>query len=214
MPWRSARQTTIRQLQRHQEGWQLVSLEHGVLSERFDAIVLAVPAPQAAALLQQATPPLVQLAALAGSVVMRGSWALMLRFEKPLELPFDAAFVNQGPLRWIARDSSKPGRSGAETWLLHANAEWSEAHLAEDAERVASALLHAFEQLGGSSPQAWTAHHWLYADSEPALDIACVWQAGHGLGLCGDWLNSGKVEGAWLSGRALGQQLVKSFAPV
>ena len=131
-----------------------------------------VPAPQAAALLQQATPPLVQLAALAGSVVMRGSWALMLRFEKPLELPFDAAFVNQGPLRWIARDSSKPGRSGAETWLLHANAEWSEAHIAEDAERVASALLHAFEQLGGSSPQAWTAHHWLYADSEPALDIA------------------------------------------
>ena len=115
-------QTTINQLQRHKDGWQLFSLEHGLLPERFDAIVLAVPAPQAATLLQQVTPPLVQLAALAGSVVIRGSWALMLRFEKPLELPFDAAFVNQGPLRWIARDSSKPGRNGAETWLLHANA--------------------------------------------------------------------------------------------
>ena len=207
-------QTTINQLQRHKDGWQLFSLEHGLLPERFDAIVLAVPAPQAATLLQQVTPPLVQLAALAGSVVIRGSWALMLRFEKPLELPFDAAFVNQGPLRWIARDSSKPGRNGAETWLLHANAEWSEAHLAEDSNHVANALLLAFEQLGGTSPQAWTAHRWHYADSEPALNIACAWQAELSLGLCGDWLNGGKVEGAWLSGRALGQQLVHSFAPV
>jgi renalase len=204
-------QTTIKQLKLHKEGWQLFALEHGVLPERFDAIVLAVPAPQAVALLQQATPSLVQLATLADSAVMRGSWALMLRFARPLELPFDAAFVNQGPLRWIARDSSKPGRSGAETWLLHASAEWSEAHLAEDAMRVASALLHAFEQLGGASPQAWTAHRWLYADSEPALDFACVWQAEHSLGLCGDWLNGGKVEGAWLSGRALAQQLVHSL---
>lgn len=204
-------QTTIKQLQRHKEGWQLFALEHGGLPERFTAIVLAVPAPQAATLLQQASPALVQLAALAGSVVMRGSWALMLRFAKPLELPFDAAFVNQGPLRWIARDSSKPGRSGTETWLLHASAEWSEAHLAEDADNVAAILLHAFEQLGGASPQAWTAHRWLYADSEPALDIAYAWQAEYSLGLCGDWLNGGKVEGAWLSGRALAQQLVHSL---
>jgi len=93
----------------------LFSLEHGVLPEGFDAFVLAIPAPQAATLLQQATPHLVQLAALAGSVVMRGSWALMLRFEKPLELPFDGAFVNQDPLRWIARDNSKPGRSSEKT---------------------------------------------------------------------------------------------------
>ena len=207
-------QTTISRLQRHNEGWQLFSLEHGLLPEHFDAIVLALPAPQAATLLQQVTPPLPQLAALAGSAVMRGSWALMLRYATPLELSFDAAFVNQGPLRWVARDSSKPGRSGAETWLLHANAEWSEAHLATVADNVAANLLHAFEQLGGASSQAWSAHRWLYADSEPALDIACAWQAEHSLGLCGDWLNGGKVEGAWLSGRALAQQLVHSFAPI
>jgi hypothetical protein len=29
------------------------------------------------------------------------------------------------------------------------------------------------------------------------------------LGLCGDWLHGGKVEGAWLSGRALAQQVLK-----
>jgi hypothetical protein len=55
--------------------------------------------------------------------------------------------VNQGPLRWIARNSSKPGRSGEETWLLHACAEWSEAHLEENPESVAAALVDAFGQL-------------------------------------------------------------------
>lgn len=56
-----------------------------------------------------------------------------------------------------------------------------------------------------------TAHRWLYADSEPALEIACAWQAGQSMGLCGDWLNGGKVEGAWLSGRALALQVVNSL---
>lgn len=34
-----------------------------------------------------------------------------------------------------------------------------------------------------------------------------------GLGLCGDWLNGGKVEGAWRSGRKLAQQIVESSRP-
>ncbi len=34
-----------------------------------------------------------------------------------------------------------------------------------------------------------------------------------GLGRCGDWLNGGKLEGAWLSGRALAEQALLSFAP-
>jgi len=35
------------------------------------------------------------------------------------------------------------------------------------------------------------------------LTAGCWWDAHAGLGLCGDWLHGGKVEGAWLSGRAL-----------
>jgi predicted NAD/FAD-dependent oxidoreductase len=118
--------TTIKHLQRQPDGWQLLSAEQGWLDERFDAVELAVPAPQAATLLQALAPGLAQVAR---GATMRGSWAMMLRFSRPVELPFDAAFVNAGPLRWIARDSSKPGCSGLETWLLHASAEWSDEHI-------------------------------------------------------------------------------------
>jgi len=199
----------IQQIRRQAHGWQVCSAEHGWLETSFSAVLLPLPAPQVAPLFKQLAP---ELFALAESAVMRGSWALMLRFTAPLDLAFDAAFVNQGPLRWIARNSSKPGRNGKETWLLHASPEWSEAHLEDDPERVAGALLFAFGQLGGPAPQDWTAHRWRYADTEPPLDEGCAWRPDIGLGLCGDWLNGGKVEGAWLSGRALAEHVLRSFA--
>ena len=200
--------STITALQREPGGWCLHSAEQGLLAPRFDAVLLALPAPQAGALLRTAAEE--ELAALADSVRMRGCWALMLRYPAALALPFDAAFVNSGPLRWVARDSSKPGRligSGPETWLLHAEAEWSEARLAWPADAVVAELLQAFAALGAPPPGNWTAHRWRYADTQAALSLGSVWRAEAGLGLCGDWLNGGKVEGAWLSGRALARQL-------
>ena len=201
--------TSIQQLQRRPDGWHLFSAGRGWLERSFDAALLALPAPQAAALLREAA---TGLAALAGNVVMRGAWALMLRFGAPLALPFDAAFVNAGPLRWIARDNSKPGRGAAETWLLHANAAWSEAHLEDDAEHVRTTLQQAFADSAapaGGLPeaQAWAAHRWRYADAATTLDHRCLWHARSRIGLCGDWLNGGKVEGAWLSGRQLGERV-------
>ncbi|MDY7577831.1 NAD(P)-binding protein [Herbaspirillum sp. RTI4] len=199
---------TVRQLHPHSDGWQIESAEEGLLDTHFDAVILAIPAPQAAALLPQSA---TALAAIATSATMRPCWSLMLRFDEPIGLPFDAAFVNQGPLRWVARDTSKPGRSGKETWLLHATAEWSEAHLEQAAGSIAADLLAAFSQLGGTVPHTWTAHRWLYASTESAVAGGCAWQADAGLGLCGDWLHGGKVEGAWLSGQALARKMVESF---
>ena len=201
-------QTTVTEIRPSPDGWWLVSAEHGLHPKRFDAVLLAVPAPQAVPLLRTTAPGLANLSARAN---MRGSWALMLRYDAPVALPFDAAFVNSGPLRWIARDSSKPGRPRGETWLLHATAEWSEAHIEATPEAVADALLRAFAELGAPPPQAWTAHRWRYADTEPPLDACHVWDVDRRIGLCGDWLNGGKVEGAWLSGRSLAQDVLQHF---
>jgi len=198
--------SNITALRRESGGWQLQSAEAGWLPQAFGAVLLALPAPQALPLLG---PHATALAAIAAQARMRGCWALMLQFERPVDLPFDAAFVNSGPLRWLARNSSKPGRAGVESWLLHAEAEWSELHLEESAEAVAARLLQAFAALGGPAPAGWTAHRWRYADTAPALDAGCAWSAEAGLGLCGDWLHGGKVEGAWLSGRRLAHALIE-----
>jgi len=202
--------STIQQVQRRADGWHLLSAEQGWLDTSFDSVLVALPAPQAAPLLQECAPA---LAAVAVSANMRGCWALMLRFAAALELPFDAAFVNQSPLRWVARDSSKPGRIGIETWVVHASSDWSSTHLERDAGWVAAALLHAFSQLGTPAPQAWTAHRWRYAGTENPLKRGCIWDPAHSLGLCGDWLGDGTVQGAWLGGRQLAQHVLRSNNP-
>ncbi len=136
----------------------------------------------------------------------RRAW--LQRALRCVALPFDAAFVNTGPLRWVARDSSKPGRSGPETWLLHGSPEWSQAHIEAEPEAAAAVLIDAFVAMGGSSAAAWAAHRWRYADTASQRSERCVWRAHIGLGLCGDWLHGGKVEGAWLSGQALAKAVM------
>ncbi len=195
-------------LQREGAVWRLHSAT-GVIDKEFDALMLALPAPQAQALLGDVAPA---LAAQAGSVTMRPAWALMLRFDAPLSLPFDAAFVNAGPLRWVARDASKPGRGPQDVWLLHATPDWSAPRLEWPSEQVADALQKAFVALGGSSSAQWQLHRWRYADTEGTLGQACVWDVALGLGLCGDWLQEDKVQGAWRSGRALAAEVLNASA--
>lgn len=204
-------QATIKQLQRDEHDWRLVSAEHGLIENRFDAVLLAIPAPQAAVLLPSVAPA---LAAIAAATNMRGCWTLMLQFASPISLPFDAAFVHNNNLSWIARDSSKPGRAGLESWVLQANPEWSDAHLEDTADDVAAELINTFVTLGGPIPSTWTAHRWRYASTEPAQERAYAWDATLSIGMCGDWFNGGKVEGAWLSGRRLAEQVITQFSDV
>lgn len=193
--------------------WRVRSKEHGVYPQVFDKVVLAIPAPQAKALLT-AHPA---FEALTGGVTMRGCWALMARYAQPLALPFDGLFVNDGPLSWLARDSSKPGRLSVnsavqEVWSIHANAIWSEANLERAPEAVAQDMLAAFVALGGQAPDAYSIHRWRYADCAHYLQQAYAWDAAQQLGLCGDWLNGGKVQGAWMSGYALALAMIGACA--
>lgn len=199
--------------------WRLRTEEGGMWNTPFDAVLLAVPAPQATAILQataseNAMPAagcvlVPELLAAAQSARMRPCWALMARFDAPLGMSFDAAFVNSGPLRWVARDSGKPGRTGPETWSLHASAEWSQAHVDATPDAVIADLLAAFGQLGTSSaPAACSAHRWLYSDAAAtAHAIGSQFSAADAVGLCGDWMQGGRVEGAWLSGTSLARMV-------
>lgn len=193
-------EATVQGLTRDGAGWRLLFKEHAEDAGPYDAVLLAIPAPQAAALLGGVD---AELSAVAAGASMRGCWTLMLQYQAAPGLPYDALEVMDSPLGWAARDSSKPGRGGLESWVLQATPEWSETHLEDPAERVAAALLDAFAGLGGPPPDAWTAHRWRYADCARPLAAGALWNPGSGLGMCGDWVDRGGVEGAWLSGRAL-----------
>lgn len=188
--------------------WRLQDSD-GAVDGCFDSVVLALPSPQAAPLLDGVAP---LLAAQAASVAMQPCWAAILRYPATAASgpDCDAAFVENGPLAWIARDSAKPGRGGELTWLLHASAAWSAAHLEDDPADVGAALVAAFVALGGPPSPLHSVHRWRYARAA-ARDDDCLWDAGRRIGACGDWLAGGTVEAAWLSGRALAHRITGAY---
>lgn len=204
--------TTINKVELIDNQWQLSSKEHGQLNHVFDALILAMPSPQAKVLLESSAPKLAKVAA---SVVMQGCWSLMCCFNNKLELPFDGLFVQNSLLSWVARDNAKPSRTlyntaYSEIWVLHASSEWSEIHIDENADIVAEKMITEFIKLGGSIPQAYTTHLWRYADCANYSTLGYIWDNAIHVGLCGDWLNGGKVQGAWLSGQLLAEQLLQT----
>ena len=196
---------TIDNIEHHNQQWTLSCKETGPVPTRYDALILALPAPQASALLGSLSVP---LSGVANSAVMQGCWTMMLNFSVAPKLSFDAAFINQGRLSWIADNSHKPQRSGLPTWVLHANTDWSEQYLDTDADEVSAMLIASFVELTGVTPDTHTSHRWRYASTANQLSQQYAFDQEINLGLCGDWLNGGRVEGAWQSGLKLAQMML------
>lgn len=174
----------------------------GVVSEPFDAVLLALPSPQAAPLLHAIGHRFAGRAAATGYAPC---WAGMASFAEVVEAPDAQRRRDGGPLGWVARESSRPGHPGGpDAWALHATAEWSRANLERDAQEVAAELVTAFQDLTGApDPVHAAAQRWRYALVERALGEPCLWDAGSGVGACGDWCLGGRVEAAFSSGEAL-----------
>ena len=188
---------------RNSNRWWLVGKEGNV--GPFDAVILAIPAEQAAAILSLHDFPMARFALMARS---QPCWTGMYVFDRPLD---DVAPVirNQGPIAWATRNSAKPGRCGPEAWVIQANACWTDAWLEAPQEQVSVMLLAALAEQTGRpirKPIASASHRWRYALSAGTGDGA-LWNPELGLGACGDWLLGPRVECAWLSGRKMAEQI-------
>jgi len=203
----------VRTIERADDGWAVVEAS-GEGHIGFDQLLITVPAPQAAPLLRD---HYAEASDTAQDATMLPCWTLMLAFMNPLELPFDAAKVaGEGPISWLARNSSKPGRSGngMDCWVVQADHDWSREHVELTPQDATAALLADFAAVcrdcsASISPPAHTAaHRWRYALAKPNATQSCMIDADTGLAVAGDWLAGGRVENAWLSGLAVAKALV------
>ncbi|MBK8209710.1 MAG: FAD-dependent oxidoreductase [Rhodospirillales bacterium] len=203
--------------ERRGDGWWLF-FACGERAGPYDTLLLTLPAPQAVPLLG-ASP---DLAARAAQAKMQPCWAVLIAPERPLALPFHGAFVLNGPLSWICRNSSKPGRGQAEALVLHASAEWSNAHLEDEPATVAVMLARSMAAITGADlgdPLVLSAHRWRYARAEVPLKEPWLYDAELCIGAAGDWCLGGRIEDAFLSGeglaaRVLGVQLASPLEPL
>ena len=171
----------------------------------FDAVILAIPAEQAAAILSLHDFAMARVALMARS---QPCWTGMFVFDAPLDHA-SGVIRDTGDLAWAARNNAKPARSGPEAWVVQANRAWSATWLEASQEEVADRLLAALAEATGQAilePVAATAHRWRYALSAGTGDGA-LWNGELGIGTCGDWLLGPRIECAWLSGQMLADKI-------
>lgn len=170
----------------------------------YAAVVVALPAEQAAQLVQGHDEA---LALAAASTPTAPCWTAMAAFTEPLPIAADV-FRGDAIVGWAARNRSKPMRTGPEAWVIQGTPGWSKAQLEDAPEVAARALLNAFSRTAAievPAPISLTGHRWRFARSGT---FGAPYLRQGTLGLCGDWLLGPRVECAFLSGHALGGALL------
>ena len=145
-----------------------------------------------------------------GDVGMSPCWTVAWSFDRPLAVDADVVRPSRGAVTWSARNGAKPGRDGAEAWVVHGDPVWSLDHLEADPEEVSRALSEAFASAVGvalPAVHATKTHRWRHARVEQPIGQSHVLGCDDTLGVAGDWCLGARVEAAFDSGRALGKAL-------
>jgi len=170
----------------------------------YDTVVLALPDPQAAPLLD---PSLEAERAAVQDRVWEPVIALAAGFSTR-SWDVDGCFVEGSDvLGWIADDGRRRG-DGAPVLVAHSTSPFAAQHLAEP-DGAAPAMVAALRGVLQTEEPAWTrVQRWTFARPAGARD-APFFLGDSGIGLCGDGWGSPRVETAWVSGTRLGQALAE-----
>lgn len=198
--------TRILPPKRHNHMWSLMNEEGQNLGD-FDWVISTAPAAQAIDLLPETFTYLSQIK----NVKMKACFALMLGFEKPLPLEFDAALVREADISWISVNSSKPNRDEAFCMLINSTNNWAEAHFEDDCEAVLNYLCDQTSEVTGydmSVADHKAIHGWRYANIDKQDSPSYIIDHDLNIAACGDWYIQGRVESAFTSGYELANELL------
>jgi len=184
--------------------------EDGTIESGFEGVISTLPPEQAKAILPADVSALKPLS----MAQMHACFTLMIGLSTPLDLGWETLRVKSLPIDWIAINSAKPSRrQDCGTLLVTGEPHWSDKHVEADRDWIKNVMLSAASSLTGLSLQTaphQVLHRWLYASNKTSPDKAYIGEGD--IILCGDWCQGGRVEGAWLSGRAAARSFL-SVAP-
>ena len=175
-----------------------------------ETVVLNIPAPQIVPLLAGTGVDVSPFQA----VQIAPCWSVGAVLNADIQgADWPALRVQEHPaLEWIAREHTKRPPAHPPAVMLHARADWTQAHVQDSKEDVQAALLDmAREIVGGLDVAQSFAHRWLYATPTARFPDAHGWLPELKLGWCGDWCTpdgSGpRVEAALMSGWGLAERI-------
>ncbi|MFE0592813.1 NAD(P)/FAD-dependent oxidoreductase [Micromonospora echinospora] len=171
-----------------------------------EAVVLAMPGPQAALLLDPAL-------ADATRAVQAQQWtstlSAVLRFPHRRWPDFAGAFVNDHPVLTVLCDDGDRRGDGEPVLVAHTTAEFAGRHLLQPTAAAAGVEEAVRDLIALPEPADHVhVHRWTYA--KPAAGLPEAYHLDDdGVGLAGDAFGEPRVQTAWLSGRDLGRALAR-----
>ena len=168
--------------------------------ERYDAVILAMPGPQAADLLASDDPAAAVLGAQRWDPVL----TVVAAYDERCWHEFDAMFVNDSAVLAFVADDGRRRGDDAPVLVAHSGAVLAAGHL-DDPASASGALLEALEHAVGATakPSWFDVRRWSLA--KPRRQEQAPFSFDGVVGLCGDvWGDGPRVEAAWRSGHELG----------
>jgi renalase len=173
--------------------------------ERADAVVLAMPGPQALRLLG---PDAAALRAAAGSQTWSPALSAVLGYRERRWPEFHAGFVNDHPVLAKVFDDGDRRGDRAPYLVAHTTAEFAARHLKDPAAAAADIESAVRTLLDLPAATSTFVHRWTYAQPEPAGDGEFARDGA--LYLAGDVFGRPRVQTAWTSGRAVARAILQS----
>ena len=198
-------QTPVKSLNPRGSGWQLVAADGSELGV-FDWLIVTAPAAQAAALLPESFAHHRALS----DTQMQGCFALMLGFNQPRQLPWQAALVHNSDINWVSVNSSKPDRPAPFTLVAHSTGAFADAHMDEPLDSLQQHLCAELQDVTGIDAKHadfCQLHRWRYANIAARSGTAALIDADRRLAACGDWRIRGRIESAFSSAMMLAEHL-------
>lgn len=217
------RSTRIASVTQEAGQWTLHSEQVGQRFEGFDWVVSTAP-PEQSQVLMANTP--------VGEHIIAGALlpcrALGIATEGRVE-PDIQGFFGDDTVSWVSRLSSKrPSKSATEkgegssantgtdslnVWMLHFSPEWSLHNESLSNEQFVEEGIHWLNSVlkpfltSELVVTDYHSHFWRYASPNPeVVEQDTIVDTSTGVAVIGDWLNGGRVEGAYLSGYQLASE--------
>ncbi|MBL9207990.1 MAG: FAD-dependent oxidoreductase [Opitutaceae bacterium] len=203
------REHKVTAARRHACGcWELDIEEHGIL--RAERLVLTAPVPQSLAILDAGGVILDEtLKSRLQAIRYHPCLALLVVLDGASNVPVEGISPESGPLRWVG-DNVKKGISPQvpAAVTLHASADFSARHYGLPETEVSALLLEAARPwLAGRNVVSSALHRWKFSEPRSEFGEPCVWLPELTLGFAGDAFGGPRIEGAALSGLAMGERV-------
>lgn len=206
-------QTKITKIEKIKNKWQIYDDKSFFLGE-FDWVFFSIPAAQLSDLLLNSKINCSFFERLA-SHEMIGCYALMLGLNRKINIDFDAALVRNSIISWISCEASKPLRKNVAAYTVLARNNWAQHHLDHDIDLLKNQMIDEFSKIINQPIEGIVhsdIHRWRYANikKQPTHQKYYIDESNQ-IAACGDWIIHGRIEAAFMSAKALADNINHNF---